>query len=223
MNQPITINILTNKVYPKLERKGLEVGSSLGHDLYVRLGKTVAKASPKTVNGLGPCVGFAIFGTRNKFVAHSAPELENFNAVRDFISKKIDEIRMNDNCKPEDMSAVIYGGIAYDDENSLSDESCRLVDTIEEACNLECVEPTIITGQFSDGLNTRIDSYIGDGQITMWGKLFDKIKLNHAATPAEVENTLEQVFEYIKIPSNARVKVVDKLPYKTEHLLDRQA
>lgn len=88
------------------------------------------------------------------------------NMVKEYISKKIDSIRGKQE-EEEDISAVIYGGIAYDGSNPLSESSCQLVDAIEEGCRLEGVEPTIITGQFSNGLNTRIDSYIGKNQITM--------------------------------------------------------
>lgn len=222
MSQPITINFLVNKTYPELKRKGLEVGSSLGHDLSVKYGKVVTNLIPKTVNGLGPCVGVTIFSPNRKFVAHSAPELENPCFVKDFISKKIYELKTKDKCKNEDISAVIYGGIAYDEANPLSNDSCRLVDAIEEGCNLESINPTIITGQYSNGLSTRIDSYIGLNQITMWGKLIDKIKLSHNATQGQIQNVLKEFFEYIKIPQNTKLNIMEELPCRTEHLLNKQ-
>ncbi len=224
MPQAVTINFLKNKTYPILKRSSLEVGNSLGHDLLISKGKTVANQTAKTVNGLGPCIGVTIYSPVKKFIAHSAPELDtNFEGITNSISKKIDELRVSSKCKDEDISAVIYGGIAYDKDNALSEASCSLVDAIEEGCKLECVEPTIITGQFSDGLDARINSYIGKDQITIWGKLIDKIRATQNSTQSEIQKILEEFFEYVNIPSNTKLKVIEELPYKTEHLLNKQA
>ena len=65
------------------------------------------------------------------------------NMITEFISEKIDSIRGK---KEQDVSAVIYRGIAYNGSNPLSESSCQLVDAIEEGCRLEGIEPTIITG-----------------------------------------------------------------------------
>ena len=209
---PITINLLPNRIYPKLKAQRLEVGSSLGHDLSMRNGKIVASSVPKMVKGLGPCVGLAIFANKYKFVAHSAPEHDtNMELNSDFISRKINEVRTKGLCKDEDVTAVIYGGTAYDPQNPVSEMSCELVDSIEEGCKLEGVEPTIITGQFGDGLETRIDSYIGQNQITIWGKLIDKIKQTHNASQEEIQKVLSELFEYVKVGRNTEFKIVDKL------------
>ena len=214
----ITINLLPNKTYPALKRKGLTIGNSLGHDLSLKYGKLINSKSPRIVEGLGPCVGCVIFAN-DKFVAHSAPELDNnTNFIKDFISEKIYQLKNKNKLKDEDISAVIYGGIAYDSTNPISEDSCRLVDAIEEGCNLESIEPTIITGQFSDGLTTRIDSYIGQDQITLWGKLIEKIKLTQNTTQAEIQKVLENLFEYVKIPDNTKLKVLNQLPARTEGL-----
>ena len=218
MPHKVTINLMQKAVYPNLKRQSLEVGNSLGHDLSVRHGATVVKKMPKFVKGLGPCVGITIFGLNKKFIAHSAPELDPTSNVKKFLSKKIAEMRMNDKCKEKDMSAVIYGGIAFDESNPLSEDSCRLVDAMEEACELEGIEPTIITGQFNDGLNTRLDSYVGQNQVTIWGKLIDQIKSHQNATQAEIQNILEQIFEYVKIPQNTEVKIFEGLSDKVQCL-----
>lgn len=215
-----TINFLPNKAYPTLKRKGLEIGNSLGHDLLVRHGSTNKSVVPRAINGLGPCVGLTIFTPKMKFGAHSAPEIDtNYNSITDFISKKIDELRRESRCKDEEVSAVIYGGIASDTDNiTLSSASCNLVDAMEEACNLEGVEPTIITGQFGDGLNTRINSYIGNQQITMWGNLVDKFNLKLNASQNEIKKILDEFFEYVKIPQNTKLEILENLSPRTELL-----
>lgn len=214
----ITINLLPKIKYPinMIKREGIEVGSSLGYNLSVRHGDKVSNSSPKVVNGLGPCVGVAIIGSKDKFVAHSAPELDKNYNVFEFITKKINEIR--EKSKSDDVSTVIYGGIAYNSENPLSEDSCALVDKFEEACLSEGVEPTIITGQYSDGLETRINSYIGNKQITLWSKLIDGIDLGVNAPKEEVIKTLEQLFEYVKVPQQTVLKILEQLPYQTSHL-----
>lgn len=218
MPHKLTINLMQKAVYPNIKRQSLEVGNSLGHDLSVKHGATVVKRMPKLVNGLGPCVGIAIFGLNKKFIAHSAPELDYPNYARDFLSKKIDEIKMIDKCKEKDISALIYGGIAYDSNNPLSEDSCRLVDAMEEACELEGVSPAILTGQFSDGLDTRLDSYVGQNQVTIWGKLINQIKSNQNATQVEIQKLLEEFFEYVKIPDNVEINIFEGLSKRIQNL-----
>lgn len=215
-----TINFLPNKIYPTLAKANYEVGSSLGHDLSIKYGATNISRTQRGINGLGPCVGVTIFTPKYKFNAHSAPEIDtNPNFITDFLTKKINEIRMKSKCKDEDVSAVIYGGIAYDRENPISEGSCHLVDALEESCKLEGIEPTIITGQYNDGLNTRINSHIGAKQITMWGKWIDKMQSTINASQSEIQKMLEELFEYVKISPNTKLKVLDEVPGPAQHLI----
>lgn len=217
---PITVNFLVNKSYPSIKKQGINIGDSLGHNLSVKHASLIGNTSPKKIEDLGPCVAFTLITPNMKLGAHSAPEIDtDSNFVINCLTEKINEARIASNCKDEDVSAVIYGGIAYDSKNPLSEDSCRLVDAMEEACQLEGIEPTIITGQYSDGLNTRLNSYLGNRQITMWGKLVDKIKLTHQATQEEIQKILEELFEYVKISQNTKIKVIEDLPCRTEHLL----
>ena len=211
MNQSITINFLKNNVYPGLKKNGLEIGNSLGHDLSVKYGKIITSNNPKFINGLGPCVGIAVFGPKHKFAAHSAPELDKPNYVEDFISKKINELRIKNKTSEENLSAVIYGGVAYDSKNPISEDSCRLVDAIEKGCELEGLKPTVITGQYGDGLETRINSYI-------WGKLIDKIKSSHNASMDEIQKIMEEFFEYVKLPQNINIKFLEEVPEKVKKI-----
>lgn len=215
-----TINFLPNKAYPSLLKAGYEVGNSLGHDLSVKYGVTNTNHTARAIKGLGPCVGITIFTPKYKFNAHSAPEADtNPNFIMKFLTKKIDEIRTKSKCKDEDVSAIVYGGIAYDGKNPISEDSCHLVDVLEESCNLEGIEPTIITGQYNDGLNTRINSHIGTKQITMWGKWIDKMQAAVNASQSDIQKTLEELFEYVKIAPNTKLKVLEEVPSSVQHLI----
>ena len=105
-----------------------------------------------------------------------------------------------------------------DSENKISEASCNLVDTMERACEREGVNLAIISGQYSDGTNSRIDSYIGNRQITLWSELFKNFKLNPKASQAEIKKALDNLFEYVKVPQSIVLKVLEQLPYKTNHL-----
>ena len=215
-----TINFLPNRVYPTLASSGYEVGNSLGHNLSVKYGATNINSTARAIKGLGPCVGLTIFTPKHKFNAHSAPEFDtNSNSIIDFIAEKINEIRTKSNCKDDEVSAIIYGGIAYDQNNPLSEASCSIVDTLERSCEVEGVEPAIITGQYSDGLKTRIDSHIGSRQITLWGKWIDKMQSSINASQSEIRKRLEEIFEYVKIPQNYRLNVLDDVPSAAKHLV----
>ena len=203
-----TIKILPNKTWPMLKEKSRIIGNSLGHDLSIKYGKLGSKATPKMVMGLGPCLGIMINSPTQNFVAHSAPEIDtNMNFVSKFLAETIDKMRYNSKCKDEEISAVIYGG---------DERSWDLINTIADTFESENIEPTIIAGQKNDSTRNRIDSYIKNDQITMFGKLFDKIKLTQEATKEQIAKFLDELFNCVEIPENTVLKVIKDLPNKVE-------
>ena len=202
-----TIKFLPNKVWPTL-KPSLIVGNSLGHDLSIRYGKLSRRDAAKMVLGLGPCVGLAISTPKDHFVSHSAPEIDtDMNFVTRFLQDTVGKMRYNSNCKDEEISAVIYGG---------DDRSWDLVNTMADVFESENIESTIIAGQKGDSINTRIDSYIREGHVTLWGKLIDKINLTKNATQEQIVKILEELFNCVEIPKNTDLRIIDKLPNKVE-------
>lgn len=206
----ISLKFLSNQAAFRIPKQAVEVGSVFGDNLSIKYGRTSANTSPRMINGLGPCVGLGIFTPTKKFLAHSAPEIDiDYDAIANMVAKNIYNIQQDSNCKDEDVSAFIYGGIAYDSANPLSEASCNLVDAIEKGCNLEGVEPTIITGQYGDGTKTRINSYFGPTQITLWSILFDKLGWERNTPLAEIQQVLENFFEYVKLGNNFELKCIN--------------
>ena len=201
-----TIKFMPNKTWPILKDKSLVVGSSLGHNLSIRYGKLGSRDAAKMILGLGPCLGIAISSPKQNFVAHSAPEIDtDMNFVSRFLAETIDKMRYNSKCKDEEISAVIYGG---------DERSWDLVNTIADTFESENIEPTIIAGQKEDSTKNRIDSYIHNNHITMWGKLIDKIKLTKDATQEQIAKILDEMFNCVEIPESTELKIIDKLPNK---------
>lgn len=201
-----TIKFMPNKTWPILKDKSLVVGNSLGHDLSIRYGKLGSRDAAKMILGLGPCLGIAISSPKQNFVAHSAPEIDtDMNFVSRFLAETIDKMRYNSKCKDEEISAVIYGG---------DERSWDLVNTIADTFESENIEPTIIAGQKGDSTKNRIDSYIHNNHITMWGKLIDKIKLTKDATQEQIAKILDEMFNCVEIPESTELKIIDKLPNK---------
>ena len=213
---PITVNLLPNKIYPKLKRDYLIQNSS------VRLGHFSKNCHPATVKDLLYEVGIAIFTPDNKYVAVSSPEKDiTPSIVADTVSEKIDELRRTAKCKDEEVSAVVYGGVAYDSNTPFSEESCRLADALVEGCESENIEPTVLTGQYCNGKPKKLNVYVGPQHITLWGDLIDKIKSTHNASQEEIIKIIENFWEYFNINPEDKVKIIDSLPYKTEHLLKK--
>lgn len=212
----ITINI-SRSAYPELQRKSTEVGRVAGYEL-TRASKPIVNEMPKIVKNIKEEVVFTIITPVLKFTTCLMPTLrDNSEQIKKHITKIIDNIKQESHCKNEDMNAIIYGGAAYDSSNEFSENSCRIVDALEEACNMESIEPTIISGQYEN--NKELNSYVREKHLTFWGSIFDKIKLNPNATEDEIIQELDKHYEYIKIGPNCRFQFIDKLPHKTNHLV----
>ena len=148
----------------------------------------------------------------------SSPEVDtNDKLSKDYFARQINEVREASRCKDEEVSGVIYGGLAYDINNPLSENSCNMVDTFEAACQAEGVKPTIITGRNSADLGN-FSAYIGEEQLTLWGDLINKIDLTKKASEKQIIKFLERLFEYVKIPENTAVKIIDDYNGTTKYL-----
>ena len=206
----VSLNFMPNRTYPELKRESLKV-SFLERNI-------IQKRVPRIIEKIRDNIGITLISPTNKFVANVDPQrIQDMGFLTDFISRKIHELRLESKCDDEEISAIVYGGSAYDENRTDSDLSCRLVDAIEEGCELEEVNPTIITGQYLDINDSGLNSYVGQNQITFWGNIINKIKLGENATPAEIKKVLEELFEYVKI-SDVELKISEKFPDKTEHL-----
>ena len=92
-----------------------------------------------------------------------------------------------------------------------------MVDTFEAACEAEGVKPTIITGRNSEDLGD-FSAYVGEEQLTLWGDLINKIDLTKKASEKQIIKFLERLFEYVKIPENTAVKIIDDYNGTTKYL-----
>lgn len=221
--QKLTVNFLPNKLYPEIKNIYREVGNSLGHDLSIKNGKNSCTNVGRTIKGLGPCVGLAVITPKQNFYAHCAPEIDiDPQSVSNYLSRVVYNIKNENKLKDEDVAALVYGGIAYDEDNNLSSDSIALVDGIVDGLKAESVEPAIITGQFSDGLSDRIDSYMRKDHVTVWGKLIDKMGLTPNASQAQIQKVLEEFFEYVNIPQNTILKVIHDVPNRIKAISEQK-
>jgi hypothetical protein len=205
-----TINYLFNKNYSYLQSihaKQIELNKIAS----VRQGVFLSNRTSKTMSDLGENLGVVIFGPNNKFIARTSTFYDNnVKLLKEFISKKIDELRQLDKCSEKDIKPLIFGGLSYDSNSKLAEESCKLVDVLEESCKLENVEPTIITGSYAPVEDAGFNSHISDKYISFWGELIDKLKFSNNPTQSDMKQTLEEVFEYVKIPENTTITVNNK-------------
>ena len=68
--------LASKKVIPTT-KNAIVIGNSLGHDLTLSNGQYHHINTRTLVEGLGPCIKLTAWGGKDKFEAHSAPELEN--------------------------------------------------------------------------------------------------------------------------------------------------
>ena len=212
-----TIN-LAQKKYPLLRNGNVLFGNGLVDSFSINNGRIFQNSTVKKIENIMPSLGVVFSTPTHKFIGCSSPEINsNCNLFRDTFMRTINDIRETSKCKDEEVSAIIYGGLAYDSKEPLSEISCRMVDTFEEACEAEGVKPTIITGRNSEDLGD-FSAYVGEEQLTLWGDLINKIDLTKKASEKQIIKFLERLFEYVKIPENTAVKIIEDYNGTTKYL-----
>lgn len=212
-----TIN-LAQKKYPILRNNNIFFGDGLVDSFSAQNGRVFINKTVKKIENVAPALGIVFSTPTHKFITCSSPEVDtNDKLSKDYFARQINEVREASGCKDEEVSGVIYGGLAYDINNPLSENSCNMVDTFEAACQAEGVKPTIITGRNSADLGN-FSAYIGEEQLTLWGDLINKIDLTKKASEKQIIKFLERLFEYVKIPENTAVKIIDDYNGTTKYL-----
>ena len=212
-----TIN-LAQKKYPALKNTGILLGNGELANFTVNNGRVFVNKTIKRVENMMPSLGIVFSTPTHKYIACSSPYCDKDSILtKDCFTKAIDDVRKASKCKDEEVSGVIYGGLAYDSSDPLSEISCRMVDTFEEACKAEGVKPTIITGRNSEDFGD-FSAYVGDEQLTLWGDLINKIDLTKKASEKQIIKILNKLFEYVNIPENTAIKIIDEYNGGTKHL-----
>lgn len=203
-----TIKLCRNKTAAELLEKSRSNFDNFGSKLSIRNGELLRKSSPKRIEISVPTtVGFVVLGNEKKFLAKSDPRVEsNYNLVKDFIMRKIDELRQMSKGGDDDICTLIYGGTDSFSKLPFAQESCRIVDSLEEACLAEGLEPIILSGQYGDEKETPINSYIQENDISLWGSMINKIKTPIANCNKDLIAKLEEIMEYVKIPEQNGIK-----------------
>ena len=211
----ITINSIPQKIYPKVKDLSNTYNNNM-ESSSIRHGMIYNKKNAKEINNLSSSIGFVILTPINNFISKSSPIFDtNLKMVKDFVMKKIHEIRKLSEFSDEDIRPIIFGGLASDSENPLANKSCELVNTLEEACLLENVPPVIITGQYANAPDMTVNSNIGNSRITLWGKTIDQLQTSRRTTHEEMIEELENIMEYVKIPDNTDLRSVEDLSILT--------
>lgn len=217
----ISINLIQHKKYPKLKTSHILLGNGT-ENCSITKGRILNKSSVRKFEEIGSVVGINIFSPSHKFVGYSSPGIDNnLENIKTFVTEKINELREMKRYKDDEISAIIYGGLAYDSKNPYSMATCDIVDTFEAACEAENVKPVIISGKYKENKED-FNSYIGENQIIFWGDLIDKVKLSSKNSPKEMIERLEKIFEYVKIPEFNIVKLIEDFTGKTKHLAEIQ-
>ena len=141
---------------------------------------------------------------KDKFEAHSAPEIEPIQNVADNISKIIENLRGRLRNSFDEVHAFITGGIQYDSHNPVSQQSMDLLEEMYEALAKEGVPTTVIAAQKSDGLKTRLNSVSFKDNIFVYGKPIDNI-INSKIQP--LEDRLGEEFDFIELDNKIPIQI----------------
>jgi len=186
--------LASQKVIPDT-KSAIVIGNSLGYDLILGKGKYHNVNTRTLVEGLGPCIKLTAWGGKDKFEAHSAPELENINNIEQKINDIIDGLRGRMRKSFDDIHAFITGGIEYNPQNPVSEKSMNLIEKIYEALQKEGVPTSVIAAQKSDGLNTRLNTLGFNNNMYIYGKPIDEVLLSDKT---DLKEALEDNFDFVE-------------------------
>ena len=210
--RPTAISLVKN-LSLEYARDTIFVGSEkLAGDTSLRKGRILGKNTIAAMDGLGSCVGVAIFSPQKKFLAHSAPELDLPQFISKPIKKIIGELRENLQHSYDEIVAFISGGIAWNEKNKLSHNSAALVNAYYEELTKQNIPTTVVASQFGDGLNTRLNTYITSSSLLVGGKPIDTLELTKKSTKEEIQDVLEKHFDFVEISPSFPINFLDKTP-----------
>ena len=189
------IILSSRKLVPSIKNATI-IGNSLGHDLTLSNGKIHNMATRILVEGIGPCAKLTMWGGKQKFEAHTAPELESIENIGQSISKIIENMRGKMKHSFDELHAFILGGIEYDKSNPVSKQSMDLIEGMYDALGKEGIPTTVVAGQRGNGLKTRIDSFSQNDNIFVYGKPIDDVINSKTQT---LEDALNENFDFVEL------------------------
>ncbi len=196
--------LASQKVVPTT-KQAIVIGNSLGHDLTLNKGQYHHVNTRTLVEGLGPCIKLTVWGGKDKFEAHSAPELENINSVGQRVSNIIEGLRGRMRQSMDEIHAFITGGIEYNQHSRVSQQSMDLIETIYEALQQEGVPTSVIAAQRGDGIKTRLNTLVLNNNMYIFGKPIDDVL---ASDKNNLKEALEDHFDFVEFANDFSVKTL---------------
>ena len=196
--------LASKRVVPST-KNAIVIGNSLGHDLTLNNGQYHHVNTRTLVEGLGPCIKLTAWGGKDKFEAHSAPELENLNNIRQRVSDIIEGLRGRMRKSLDEIHAFITGGIEYNPHNPVSEKSMDLIETIYEALQKEGIPTSVIAAQRGDGLKTRLNSLVLNNNMYIYGKPVDEVL---ASDKKNIKEALEDKFDFVEFADNFSINTL---------------
>lgn len=204
--QPITVRLIKNAKYQMARETTIIGNKMLAQDATLRCGKYSQLRRATALEGLGPCVGIAIWTPQRKFVAHSAPELDLPQFIEQHIEKVIKNLRETVKHSYDDLAAFICGGIE-NSEDKLSKASSELVNAYYEELMKHNIPTTVIAQQIGYTPNSRIDAYITNNSAFLTGNPIKTLESVEKLKSEEIESVLSKNFNFVKISSNVPVEI----------------
>ena len=77
----------------------------------------------------------------------------------------------------------------------------------------------MVAGRFCNNINSKLNTYVTDGKMFLWGKPFDNKGLNIKNTQDEIKEILSDNFDFVEISPEAPISIIDNLPISTKRLV----
>ena len=207
---PLSIN-LSKIAYPKPKRVKM-VGDF--HDYTLSNGVLAdVKCSLRTEN-VNSCTAGVLNAGKKNFMFHAAPEMQPLNVIKDILAKQVENLRKS--C--DDVRGFICGGYELDTKDAESIKSFDLYNTIADTLDELGVKFMMMCGKQKGAPMENLN--IVNNNLTVWSDAFKQLfKSKEALGTDDIMSALENHYQFVEIPQNQAVNVIDKFIQKTQHLV----
>ena len=212
------IDLLPNKIFP-VQRQATIIDDNIGKHLSINYVKQLSPKQAIHTNITEPSIGITLWSPSKKIATKSTPSIDvPLLASRQLINI-ITNLRNSIRKSYEEIIAVLVGGVSYIPNDSISIKSVELIDKLYKTLQNEGIETTMIAGRFCDSINSKVNTYVTDRKMFLWGKPFDNKGLHTKNSQNEIEEILSHNFDFVKISPDAPINIIDSLPTSTKRLV----
>lgn len=178
-----------------------------GRNLTIKGGKYLTPLSYNAIENIDAGLQILIHTPIKNFIAHIMPNLENIETVGQKVAEIAAKLRDESANKTKEVFAFITGGKSSESTDPLAADSSKMLNNVYDALEEEGVETTVIASPYTER-EKYLTTCTRKDKIDCTGGLIDTLpEIPNNATNKEVQDILENYYEFVEISPNTKVNI----------------